>query len=224
MNAHVTFGWEQMGVVDPQLAVSVLGQYNHEVAKWLRRHRPDLSGRGGEHIYAYVHENGGGNGFHTHQLMYVRPALRKELDLWSRRFLMRALGMRGIYEKSLRIIARSSRSDEQNVARCWAWFRYVAKQLPDGVGAQDQHGTFHEARSIFKLWASRQMKPLPVADAVKVSHNIGRIAQRTAGFVSTFQTGAFDRLYLGNELDDWRHRNLLATLQAGTEDMGLQLG
>jgi hypothetical protein len=226
MNAHATLNWGLMGVTDPESAMKVLGKYNHEVAKWVRRKGPDIYSRGGEHIYVYVHENGGTNGFHTHQLMYVRPAFRRELDIWSRRCLMRAIGVTGIHEKSFHLTARMSPIEETNVSRCWNWFRYIAKQLPDNVAALDRNGGSHSARAVLRLWQFRQMKPLPVPDAVKVSHNIGESAQREAGFISLLRQGKFDRLFFGNEMDEWRRRKAEETYRAKMADMldGLELG
>jgi hypothetical protein len=214
MNTHITINWTQMGVGDGAKAVKLLGKYNAEAAKWLRVGAPGQpvqraskrQGLGTDYFYVHVHENGGDEGFHTHQLCFVPVAISADFFAWSRKCFTRLMKRETIPARAFWPVIRNSKNEGTRVDRCWAWFRYLTKQMDQGVCILDDDGAWRLGRDLFKPWPYRQMKPLPVAKAVRVSENIGASAQAASCFVSRYITGEWDRLYQGDELNDRQTR------------------
>jgi len=227
MNAHLTFDWGQIGATDAAHAVKILGSFNHEAAKWLRVGKFDKDairagrrfGHGTEFYYVHVHENGGAQGFHTHQLCFVPAPIAPLFVTWSRKCLARLTGQTSIPRTALDIKIKRSLGEGQDVTRCWAWFRYIIKQLDTNRGILDNEGQWRTAVSVFKPWTKRQLLPLPVEKAVKISHNLGRTAQRAFGFPSRYLAGHWSELYDGRELDERRERLRDERRQAEFEQM-----
>jgi hypothetical protein len=101
--------------------------------------------------------------------------------------------------------------------------------MHEGVSILDNNGVWKPGRELFKPWSYRQMKPLPVPQAVRVSENIGASAQSASSFVSRYITGEWDRLFQGDELNDRQTRlrqerheaeweALVKTLNIGADD------
>jgi hypothetical protein len=214
MNAHITINWRQMGVDDASKAVALLGEFNGEAAKWLRVGKPDglperasrRQGYGTDYFYVFVHENVGEQGFHTHLLCFIPAALTADFTKWSRACFARLLHRKEIPARAFWPVVRHQKLETDRVERCWAWFRYLIKQLDETVTVLDDEGALQPLRGILKPRPLRQMKPLPVPSAVRVSHNLGPRERRKAGFRSRFQTGDWERIFSGDELDERRVR------------------
>ena len=214
MNAHLTFHWGEIGAKDAAHAVKLLGSFNHEAAKWLPvgKFSNDAIragrrfGHGTDFFYIHVHENGGVQGFHTHQLCFIPAPTAKLFVAWARKCLARLAGKASIPKSAFDMKIKRSLGESQDVTRCWGWFRYLIKQLDTNTEVLDNEGGWRPVASIFKPWTQRQLMPLPVTTAVKISHNLGRTEQREAGFASRYITGEWHEMYLGRELDEWRER------------------
>ncbi|BCB18309.1 hypothetical protein [Bosea sp. ANAM02] len=212
MNAHMTILWERMGVRDHAAATRVLTLFNHEVGKWLDigdatdRSRMRFTKRSrvmsSQHFYIYVHENGRNQGFHTHELAFIPPEKAEAFKVWAPRCLARLTKRGWIPPEAFVVKINKSRSESDQVARCWAWFRYVTKSLGEDDRFRLDDGRWIEARAVFKSNPFILKSPVHCAQLASGSRNIWTKAQRAVRFRSRFlDDDELDRLYDGSELE-----------------------
>jgi hypothetical protein len=226
MNAHMTIAWAELGIRDHRRAADLLPLFNHEASKWLSvgassRPRKRASARsweeGSKHIWIYVHEHGRDQGFHTHELMHIPRTKATAFAEWARRCIGRLAGGGSATETAVYITPVTKRRGFQPydggnklaaVSRHWAWFRYLTKTLhPDH--RERVPGSFIEAsaRNIFHPDEPFvETEPVSCEKIAGCSENIGKAAQRKAGFKSRFDAGDWQALYEGFELDEYRQR------------------
>ena len=252
MNAHMTVVWKLLGVTDPSKAVKILSKYNHEAAKWLkvgegdnvvRSRRSRRSSRASmPHLFVYVHEQAEEKGFHTHELMSLPVDRAQAFAEWSRDCLARLSKCGSIDEAAVFFSPASKKRrqfnpyqgarEESAVGRHWRWFRYLTKSLdPLHQERSPVDGAWHVARDIFEIRRPFMATgPVTCRRLAGWSENLGKEAQRGAGFVSKFDRGDWAQLYDGSELDEYRafmvdvaeaerKRDEEATLRAMMEDL-----
>ncbi len=117
MNAHVVIVWSMIPNLDELQAVAILGKYLHGVGKWLEvgrgpRWRRQAYPREGDDLhYVWIHENAPERGFHTHIMLHLPFALRKEFDTWSRSYLAR-LCKTQFQWKAFRVVPSYAKTEE----------------------------------------------------------------------------------------------------------------
>ena len=229
-NAHLTIAWEQMGVHDHAKAARLLTLFNHEVGKWLKvgvkigqtkKRIPERARTpSSQHFYIYVHENGRDQGFHTHELAFIPPEKAAAFHEWAPRCLARLTGQGSIQPEAFVARIKRGQGDDDRVARCWAWFRYITKSLCEGQLLQLGDGQLIDARAIFKSYHFILKPPVHCAQLASGSHNIGMKAQRAARFRSRFlDDSQLDYLYDGSELDAHRRTTEADELDASITPM-----
>ena len=219
MNTHVIIVWRTLGVDGHGRATKILSSYLNESQKWAsvgkhgqdRQRRRQRTGYGFEFRYVYVHENGMGNGFHTHILCTVPREVSKEFAAWSMDCLSR-LARHGGDGRSVFVVVAKGRTEESNVARGWFWFRYLMKQLRPGVAWGYTNERPQQLREILKVWPYRNSWPVTCMKLAGVSEDIGRAAQKEAGFVSRLMHGDLADIYAGRELEDGRVQREMAKI------------
>lgn len=211
-NTHMTFEWNKLGIAKPDRALKTLSQFNSEIAKWLAvgKPRPNLQrigrrqGRNAEHFYVHAHENGGRHGFHTHQICYVPAATIGEFRCWAWKRIAKMTESSEDKRGALNITSWKPSTQQGEIKRGWAAFRYIIKQLDPNIAVYDNAGRIVAARGIFKPWPVHHLHALNLSRAMCCSHNIGFVARRKAGFVSRYARGQFDEMYSGFELEEGR--------------------
>lgn len=212
-NAHLTFVWRYLGVINHDHSTELLTKFNHETGKWLPRSlKPDTAYKrhdvrafmpGTKHTYVAVHEEGGREGFHTHELAYIPPAKLPAFRAWAESCLARLAGRSYIPAPMLKITGGGLLSDEDQLWRCWYWFKYITKTtVPEAFFRIN--GKPVSVRDIFQPRPFRSGFPVCCTQMISISRNIGPRAQRLAGFVSKFHRREFDSLYDSSYLDEWR--------------------
>jgi hypothetical protein len=212
MNCHATLAWSVMGVEDHRQSARLLTSFNHEARKWLAVGGFDEETRrcsarallgGSRHVYAYVHEYAREQGFHTHQLMVVPPEKAERFGSWANACLRRLSG-RSLDERATCFKFHKPKNEADAVARCWSWFRYATKGLSETLEIADDEGGWRSARDIFKPYPAVNGDPVSCHQIAGGAHAIWTKAQRIAGFRSRFDTGDWERLYDGHELEERR--------------------
>lgn len=232
-NGHLTIMWRGPGIVDHVRAAAVLSAFNKEATAWLRvgelgpdRKRMNKRAALGSspHVYAYVHENTQGHGFHTHQLLHVPREQAAAFEVWAEQCLTRLSGRRraDVYTVHLsprtkkgEFLPRRYSTDVGAAADMWRWVRYVMKSLPEHWFNVCPDAPIVKLREIFSLWAFYPSEPVYARRVVGFSENIGPAAQRAASFESKYRRREFDRLYDGSELADYRRE--IARAEAAAE-------
>ena len=219
LNSHLTITWNLLGVQDHRHAVDILSKFNQEAGKWLAvdntgRRRKNTNARtwGGKslYVYAYVHECTNERGFHTHELFHAPDGKAKAFSEWAPSRLAELAGLDGLVEDAVFFTPgtkrdgfspHAARFKKNEVERCWAYFRYLIKNLDPDM-AKEVGGRSGNQRAIFK--AETNFVEPPRVHCRKLfgcSENIGIGEQRAAGFVSKFDAGVdWDRLYDDSEL------------------------
>ena len=213
-NVHLTILWHMLGMTDGALVTKALGMLNAEMAKWLKvgqwfegmQRRSRRFGYGGLHHYIAVHENGGSEGLHTHELLVVPPPVLPDFIAWTKTRLRDLSGQPWIPDTAVYFSLSNARNEREAVERHWGWTRYVMKQTEPNVEVLGDDGTWTPATAIFKPWPHREMKPLPMTKAVVTSHTIGQTARRREGFVSSYMKGDYEAMHDGHELAEHRER------------------
>lgn len=217
MNAHIVIVWSMIPNLDEVRAAAILGKYLHSAGKWLgvgrgprSRRRVDL--RQGEDLhYVWVHENAPDRGFHTHIMLNLPFALRKEFDTWSRSCLVRLCKTHFPW-KAFRIVPSYAKTEETQVRGAWRWYRYMMKQLDAGakLAVVDKVEGYSEVslRDVLKPWRARGSLSMPQMKRVGASHSIGEGAQKKEKFLSKLKQASFDEVYQGRELVDRRAAEL----------------
>jgi hypothetical protein len=221
LNSHMTITWSLLGVRDHRQAVDILSKFNQEAGKWLAvdntgRRRKNTNARtwGGRslYVYAYIHECTNERGFHTHQLFHAPDGKAKAFSGWTPRRLAELAGLGDPAEDAVFFTPGTKREGfsphvarfkKNEVERCWAYFRYLVKNLDPNV-AKEAGGRSENQRAIFKA-ETNYVEP-PLVHCKKLfgcSENIGIGEQRAAGFLSKFDTGDWDRLYDGSEMAEF---------------------
>lgn len=213
MNTHVIILWSEIGLTH-QEGDALLKDYLHKAQKWLRvgmkprRYRkPSARQEGDELRFVWVHENAPNRGFHSHVLCNVPPHLHKEFAAWSRQSLARSAG-KPMPWRAFRSVRSYAKTDASAVQRAWSWFRYLTKQLDPKLVVQVREGgnivSATSLREVIRPWPLRQSPPIDLARLAGVSRNIANGVQAQDGFRSKLRNADFERLYTGDELDDWR--------------------
>jgi hypothetical protein len=97
-----------------------------------------------------------------------------------------------------------ARFKKNEVERCWAYFRYLIKNLDPDL-AKEADGRSANQRAIFKAETNYVEPPLVYCKKLfGCSENIGVGEQRVAGFVSKFDHGNWDRLYDDSEVAEFQ--------------------
>lgn len=210
MDTHLIILWADFGL-DERQAAKVLGKYLHEAQKWLavgtgvRLRRVRNPRHGAEMHYVWVHENDVKRGFHSHVLTKVPRELQKQFDSWSRKCLAR-LTKRHVQRRAFRLVPSYAKTKSDKVARHWAWFRYVMKQLDPNAMIMQRHpikGILEwRLRDELRPWHARVSSLVPQMSLAGISHSIGAKAQQTAYFRSMLSQANFAELYSGEELED----------------------
>ncbi|TYO67402.1 hypothetical protein FXV83_05320 [Bradyrhizobium hipponense] len=221
LNTHLIIVWSMMNLSE-ESGVETLGAYLHEAGKWLRSEGAPRGKKSARSVrtktdlrYVYVHEKIAQRGFHSHILIHLPPALKKEFEAWSRSALSRLTG-RNYDRNAFRVILGYGRFEEDQVRNVWRWYRYLMKSVEPrlGLGWTDEKGVYQERtyRQLLKVWNVKGTA-LDVPEGIslsKASHNIGNNAQKLDGFVARLQRNDWDELYAGRELDEGRqHREYL---------------
>jgi hypothetical protein len=222
LNSHLTITWSLLGVQDHRHAVDILSKFNQEAGKWLavdnagrRRKRTNTQTWGGRslYVYAYVHECTNERGFHTHELFHAPDGKAKAFAEWTPHRLAELAGLGGPVPDAVFFTPGTKRDGfsphmarfkKNEVERCWAYFRYLIKNLdPDVV--KEVGGRSEVQRAIFKA-ETNYVEPPPVycKKLFGCSENIGIGEQRAAAFLSKFDTGNWDRLYDESEMAEFR--------------------
>lgn len=209
MNMHVTIIWSMLGLSEEE-GSEILGKYLHGAQKWLRvgckpRKRRVANARTGTELrFVWVHENAPGRGFHSHVLCHLPVALKRGFDAWSRAYLVKLIGKHFPW-KAFRLVRSYAKTENGEVRRAWAWFRYISKQVPSNENYcwRGSSGEIFEcpARDILKPWPYRESLSVPYMKLAGVSHNIGKKRQTEDGFVSPLSRCEFDRLYCPDALN-----------------------
>jgi hypothetical protein len=218
LNSHMTVTWDMLRVRDDRHAVDILSRFNQEAGKWLAvdnagRRRKNTNARtwGGRslYVYAYIHECTNERGFHTHQLFHAPDGKARAFSEWAPRRLAELAGLDAPVMDAVFFTPGTKRDGfsphvarfkKNEVERCWAYFRYLIKNLDPDL-AKDVDGRSANLRAIFKA-ETNYVEPPPVhcKKLFGCSENIGIGEQRATGFVSKFDTGDWDRLYDDSEL------------------------
>lgn len=161
------------------------------------------------YVYAYVHECTNERGFHTHELFHAPDGKAKAFSEWAPSRLAQLAGLDDLVEDAVFFTPGTKRDGfsphvarfkKNEVERCWAYFRYLIKNLdPDVV--KEVSGRAGNQRAIFKA-ETNYVEP-PLVHCRKLfgcSENIGIAEQRAAGFASKFDAGEWDSLYSDSEL------------------------
>lgn len=218
LNSHLTITWSLLGVRDQRQAVDILSKFNQEAGRWLaidnagrRRKRTSTETWGGRslYVYAYIHEHTNERGFHTHQLFHAPDGKAKAFSEWTPHRLAELAGLDGPVADAVFFTPGTKRDGfsphmarfkKNEVERCWAYFRYLIKNL-DPDQAKEVGDQSANQRAIFKA-ETNYVEPPPVycKKVFGCSENIGIGEQRGTGFVSKFDAGDWDRLYDVSEL------------------------
>jgi hypothetical protein len=178
------------------------------------RHR-DRSGYGTELAWAFCHENGPREGFHTHILCNVAPDMKRALEAYLGKVLTELTELTGRpgHPSAVYVSAPPARTEAERIERHFCWMRYVTKGLPEEVllryRGEPAAGPLREE---MKLWAYRgKASPVCCRVMARVSHNIGEKARERAGFGSKLEQGPgmLDRLFDGSEWRDGQVRRMM---------------
>lgn len=222
LNTHLTIVWRGLGINDHRRATSILSRFNKEVAAWLRvgdarQHRVRRTERsayaGSPHLYGYVHECSGGQGFHTHQLMFVPPEKAVAFEAWCGQCLTRLSGRRRAEPYAIHLSPRTvkagfkprhARSASEAAATSWRMFRYVIKSLHSDANYATRDGQYVLAREVLKPFPYEAMLPIYADRVMGMSENISPKARIEAGFRSKLERDEFDNLYGVDELESFK--------------------
>jgi hypothetical protein len=221
LNTHLTIVWRGLGINDHRRAASILSRFNKEAAAWLRvgdrsqlrvRHTRRSEYGSSMHLYGYVHECSRGQGFHTHQLMFVPPEKAVAFETWAVPCLTRLSGRRRAERYAIYLSPRTgtgfkphrARSDTDAAAATWRMFRYVIKSLPPGATYSSVDGIHTSARDVLKPFPYEEMLPIYADKVVGMSENISAKARISAGFRSRLDRDDFGNLYGAGELEAYK--------------------
>ncbi|SDT21647.1 hypothetical protein [Bradyrhizobium canariense] len=222
MNGHMTIAWQEFRIRDHEQATKVLTEFNARMGKWLSvdgtgRKRKGVSlstyGVGEKYFYTFIHEHALDHGFHTHQLIGVTDGKARAYAERAVRVLERLTGVTKAPTSAVVFTPGTVRDGfapylprfrQNEVKRCWIWFRYLAKNLSPHefkhIGDQCEL-----QRNIFRIHrVFLPPQPVTCSDLFGCSQNIGIGAQTKDGFVSKFDSGDWTKLYSGSELDEYR--------------------
>lgn len=221
MNAHMTVMWGLLGVRDHRHATDVLSKFNHEAAKWFRvegsgRRRKGTGTQtwGGRSLFvnAFIHENTTGRGFHTHQLFHAPDGKAKPFADWATMRLAELAGLVMPVTAALYFTPSTQRDGfsphakrfkANELERCWAYFRYLIKNIDPDLTKQ-VNGQSNLQRVIFRTdVAHTEPPPVCCTRLFGCSENISVGEQKAAGFVSKFESGNWEELYNGSELNEF---------------------
>lgn len=235
MNGHMTVTWEEFGIHDNARAATVLTEFNTRMNKWLKvegtgRKRKGVTaqafGLPEHYFYAFIHENARDHGFHTHQLFSVNYGKSRAFAERAVEVLKRLTGVVQVPDNAVMFTPGTKRDGfapylprykENEVDRCWRWFRYLVKNLDPNqfVKVGDQCGVLREVLEVSHDF--NEPKPVTCSDLFGCSQNIGVGAQKKEGFVSRLDAGDWQNLFGAHDLQEWRF-DIAAKRQAAEMD------
>ena len=222
-NTHVIILPRLMGLGDHRDYTVLMSAWNKAVQKFLagdqrslqrKTRRTSLVKGPHPHLWMYVWENGLVQGLHAHQLCVIPVALKEAFSIFTRNWWEMKACMSFPAEA---IFIRCENETGKNAhAQHVRWVRYILKYTHNESGVVDAHGTFHSLREILSLEKRENMNEVYLSQLSGASHNISKGAQtkildrgrRQDRFQSALQTGQFDKVFSGWELDDFFLRSL----------------
>jgi hypothetical protein len=217
MNTHITVKWSLLGVSDPTVAARMSWALLNRAQKWAKAGATDprpqrRSARFGDNFrlsYCYAHEYGGGA--HSHILTHIPAASKLAFKAWARRAVAQLTRCPSVDRRAVKVVYSRERSESASVARAWLWTRYILKMLDPAI---QWRPPWKSLRGILKVWPMQTCYLVPDIQMTGISRNLGPHAQRAAGFHPSILARQPDRIYYGDELQEWRERQRLAKVQA----------
>jgi hypothetical protein len=222
LNSHMTVVWGLLGVQDHRQATHILSKFNHEAAKWFqvegsgrRRKGTGAQTWGGRSLYiwAFIAENTNERGLHVHQIFHAPDGKAKAFAEWATKRLAELAGLAAPVTDAVCFTPTTKRDGfsphaprfkSNELERCWAYFRYLIKNIDPDLTKQ-VNGQSNLQRVIFRAdVAHTEPPPVYCARLFGCSENTSIGEQRAAGFVSKFESGNWEELYNGSELNEFQ--------------------
>lgn len=214
MNCHLVVKW---GMRDPTVSARLCWAYLARAKAWARAGKSKLRpqrrsrryGDAFELFYTYVHEFDS-SGMHTHILATIPAASRLAFEAWTRRAVGQLTQCPSVDRKVVKLVPSRERSESSSVDRAWHWVRYCLKQ----TSADIQWGPpWVPLRTVLKVWPQQTLYRIPNMSLTGASKSLGVGTQKAAGFPPSLLSRQPDRVYSGDELEEWRERQRLAELE-----------
>ena len=208
-NTHLTIVYRFGGIENEKQAVRVLSRFTNEMSKWLGRQK--LMDLGDPKrvfwntcVLLYSHEHSLNKGFHTHLLTHVPLEVKDAFYEWAQQRLS-SLMPGPTHPELLHISHSYGRSDWKAVGGQKRLVTYVLKGTDPTLYDKDTGRKLVDVLDIPYKWR-RPAGRITTEKRVGLSHNISATARKKAGFQSCFDKGQDDRIYSGDELEEFEKR------------------
>lgn len=139
LDTLITIKWPLVCPGGQSHHLKIFHSWKKNLGQWIKDKRCNYI------IYYYVHENPGGEAFHTHMAAYIEPHLRGDFVDWANKSL-RSLSLEKELHKDALEIDRGR--DRPSVRGQWNWFNYVCKGLDPKAFIDLKKGYRYEAKNL----------------------------------------------------------------------------